>query len=123
MARPFKRVLVQSGAFLLALAAASFICDYAVLGYRIAAKKNPYGQVTVTAYFAIPLKDGRVQYEFQPPQSENCVNALYPHRGMQPCWYLSRHREKRIDVLTLLSTARRRTGACSTPGPDALPPM
>ena len=81
------------------LGAATFVADYAILRYRIATNKNPYGKVTVLVYFATPLKNGRLEYDFQQPQDQTCVNALYPHMGMQPCWYLSRHREQRVNTM------------------------
>lgn len=88
--------------FLLALGAATYVVDYVVLRYRIASQKSAFGQVMVTQYFATSLKNGHTEYDFQQPQNVTCVNALYPHMGMQPCWYLSRHREKRTDLMVLL---------------------
>lgn len=86
-------------ALLAGLGAITYVGDYAALRYRMAAKKNPFGQVTVTPYFAMALKNGRTEFQFQQPQVQTCVNALYPHMGMQPCWYLSRHRAPRTDVM------------------------
>jgi hypothetical protein len=54
----------------------------------------------VTPYFAVQLKNGDVEYEFQDPESQTCANTLYPQMGMKPCWYLQRHREQRIDIGT-----------------------
>jgi hypothetical protein len=28
---------------------------------------------------------------FDKPQSMECVNALFPHYGDTPCWYMKRH--------------------------------
>jgi hypothetical protein len=80
--------------------AVSFVGDYAVLRYRVAANKSAFGQVTVTPYFAVQLKNGNVEYDFQPPQTQDCANSLYPHLGLTPCWYLEKHREQRIDIGT-----------------------
>ena len=93
-----KRALLVLVVAIVAVAAITYVCDYAVLRYRISAQKNALGQVTVTPYFAVKLKDGKVEYDFQDPQTVTCTNSLYPHMGMQPCWYLNRHREQRINI-------------------------
>jgi len=100
-----KRALLIVVAAVVVVLMATYAGDYAVLRYRMAAQKNPFGQVTVTPYFAVKLKDGKVEYDFQDPQNVTCANSLYPHMGLQPCWYLARHREQRIDI-----------GANATPG-------
>ena len=72
--------------------------DFAVFRTRVAANGNPYGSVVVSHYYAILQKNGKTQFIFEPPQPETCVHALFPHSGMQPCWYLSRHREQRTNI-------------------------
>jgi hypothetical protein len=69
-----------------------------LLRYRVATSHAPFGQVPVTSYYAIHQKNGKVEYSFQNPQSESCVNSLFPHLGMSPCWYMRRYPEKRIDI-------------------------
>ena len=93
-----KRALLFIFLFVAGVLAITYAGDYVVLRYRVAKQKNPFGQVTVTPYYAIHLKNGNTEFDFQPPQSQTCANSLYPHLGMQPCWYLSRHREKRIEI-------------------------
>ena len=65
---------------------------------RVAAKRNPYGSVVVRRSYAVAQKNGKTQFIFEPPAPENCVNSLFPHSGMQPCWYLRRHPEQRTDI-------------------------
>jgi hypothetical protein len=43
-------------------------------------------------------KNGKTQFIFDPPGPESCVNALFPHSGMQPCWYLRRNPEQRTNI-------------------------
>src|ERR1700743_2509008 len=95
------RALLYAFLALISLAAVTYVGDYAVLRYRVAAKRNPFGQVVVTTYFASQMKNGNTEFDFQPPQPQTCANSLYPHMGMQPCWYLQRHREQRIDVMSM----------------------
>lgn len=94
-----KHAMPYVAGLIIAILVLSYAADYAILRYRVATQKNPFGQVTVSVYFATPMKDGKTEYDFQQPQAVTCVNALYPHLGMQPCWYLSRHREQRIETM------------------------
>lgn len=75
-----------------------YALDYAVLRYRIATNRNPYGTVTVRPYYAVPRKDHKTEFLFDDPHDQTCVNSLFPHFGDTPCWYLTRHTEPRIDM-------------------------
>ena len=72
--------------------------DYAVFGIRVATHRNAYGSVTVNHYYAVLQKNGKTQFIFDPPQAQTCLNALFPHAGGLPCWYLRRHPEQRTDI-------------------------
>jgi hypothetical protein len=65
---------------------------------RVAAKGNAFGSVVVSHYYAVAQKNGKTQFIFDPPQAETCVNALFPHSGSSPCWYLRRHPEQRTEI-------------------------
>jgi len=84
--------------FILGTAALSFAVDFAFFRLRVASHRSPYGSVVVTHYYAVPQKSGKTQFIFDPPLPETCVNALYPHAGMQPCWYLRGHREQHTNM-------------------------
>jgi hypothetical protein len=75
-----------------------FCADFLLFRLRVATNRNPYGSVVVSHYYAVLQKNGKTQFIFDPPAPENCVNALFPHSGMKPCWYLSRHPEQRTDI-------------------------
>lgn len=72
--------------------------DYVSVRYRIPSSRQVTGTVEVLPYTAVPLKDGKTELIFQPPQNQTCVHSLFPHLGYTPCWYLSRHRDKRTDI-------------------------
>jgi len=72
--------------------------DFTVFRIRAALNRNAYGSVTVTHYYAVLQKNGKTQFIFDPPAPEACVNALFPHLGSPPCWYLTRHPEQRTDI-------------------------
>jgi len=76
----------------------AYTVDYAVFRYRVAAHRQAFGQVTVTNYDAVQQKSGKTEFLFDPPQAETCVNALFPHDGYTPCWYLQRHTEQRTNI-------------------------
>lgn len=83
---------------LVALAAIAYVCDYLIWRYRAATNHNAYGTLTVQYYYAIGEKNGKTEYDFQPPQQETCVNSLFPHAGDSPCWYEKKHTEKVIRI-------------------------
>ena len=71
--------------------------DYLTLRHRIA-KNMGFGSVTIQRYYAVKQKDGRTEFMFTDPQSQGCVNSWFPHMGYTPCWYLNRHRSKRVNM-------------------------
>jgi len=43
---------------------------------------------------AIPDKGNKIEYQIdavQPEEDVPCARTLFPHRGLNPCWYVSRH--------------------------------
>ena len=82
----------------LTVTAFAYAVDYAVFRYRVAANRQPFGQITVTRYDAVLQKNGKTQLIFSPPEAQTCVRALFPRAGYTPCWYLQRHTEQRTDI-------------------------
>ncbi len=66
----------------------TFSIDLGLFHLRVMANRDPYGSVVVRRTYAVAQKNGKTQFIFDPPAPEDCVNALFPHSGMQPCWYL-----------------------------------
>ncbi len=85
-----KRVLIIAAVLLSVL----YLGDYAV----VRTSRNPFGVVQIRRYYAIPQKNGRTQFSPADPESRTCVHSLFPHMGCSPCWYVSRHTQKRIDM-------------------------
>lgn len=75
----------------------AYAADFAVFRRRVA-KGDAYGSIVVSHYYAVAQKNGKTQFIFEPPAPENCVNALFPHAGSPPCWYLRKHPEQRTDI-------------------------
>jgi hypothetical protein len=60
---------------------------------------DAFGTVQMERLYAIPQKNGKIEYEFdaqQPEVNTPCVHALFPHMGDSPCWYLQRISQKPI---------------------------
>jgi len=88
-----KRVLMIGVGLLLLL----YLGDYLVLRYRIT-RNTGLESMTIQRYYAVKQKDGTTQFMFTDPQGQSCVNSWFPHMGYAPCWYLNRHRTRRIDM-------------------------
>jgi hypothetical protein len=93
-----RRIFLGILLFTLSTAILTFVVDVGLFRLRIAANRNPYGSVVVSHYYAVLQKNGKTQFIFDPPAPETCVHALFPHLGMQPCRYLSRHPEQRTNI-------------------------
>jgi hypothetical protein len=93
-----KRFAMYTVAALVLLTVVLYAGDYAILRYRIARHKNPFGAVTVTPEYVVHEKNGKTEYDFAQPQNQTCSHSLFPQAGYQPCWYLSRHTEQQIQI-------------------------
>jgi hypothetical protein len=91
-------VIVVGFSSVLGLTLLAYAVDYFVFRYRVAANRQPFGQVTVTSYDAVQLKNGKTEFLFNPPEAQTCANALFPRRGYVPCWYLRWHTEQRTNI-------------------------
>lgn len=93
-----KRLLAITVLSVLAITLLAYVIDYALFRYRVAANRQPYGQVMVYSYDAVAQKNGKTEFIFNPPENQTCVHALFPHSGYVPCWYLQRHSEPRTNI-------------------------
>jgi len=93
-----KKILANVALASLVLAALFFLTDDFVLRIRGVTRHNELGSVTVQYYYAIPHKNGKTEFVFQPPQPQTCVHSLLPHMGYSPCWYLAKHPEQPIKI-------------------------
>ncbi len=96
--RRWKQAAIATLAALIAASALVYTVDYLAWRYKLATGHSPYGTVTVQFYYAIQEKNGKTEYDYQPPQPDTCVNSLFPHAGYSPCWYERKHTEKQIKI-------------------------
>jgi hypothetical protein len=93
-----KRILPIIVAALLALSALIYTGDYISLRFRIPNHREQFGTVTVHSYYAIEKKANKIEFDYAGTENDPCVHSIFPHFGCSPCWYLSRHTEKRINI-------------------------
>ena len=79
--------------------AAVYALDFAVAHLHIPPSRELMGSVEVRRYYAVRMKSGKTEFMFDDePATENCVNALFPQLGCDPCWYVRRYPQKRVDI-------------------------
>jgi hypothetical protein len=93
-----RRILLWGVVSAISVTVLAYGVDFVVFRIRLAKAGNAYGSVVVSHYYAVAQKNGKTQFIFDPPAPETCVNALFPHAGAQPCWYLQRHLQQRTDI-------------------------
>lgn len=79
-----------------------YLGDYLQIRYRIWRNHNPYGAVAVQILYAISEEGSpgtnKTEYTSGGAQDQTCVNALFPHFGYSPCWYLRRWPNKTVSI-------------------------
>jgi hypothetical protein len=78
-----------------------YAADYFSARYRIPGNRQALGSVQVKPLYAVRQKSGRIEYSVGDTETQTCVRSLFPHMGYTPCWYLSRHPTKRIEIMLL----------------------
>jgi hypothetical protein len=97
-------LIVKRGVIsLIVLLAVVYADDYLQVRWKMAHANSgeAFGTVQMERLYAIPQKNGKVEYEFdavQPEVTTPCVHALFPHMGETPCWYLQRNSQKPIPM-------------------------
>jgi hypothetical protein len=90
----FARYLKRIVAVLLVLLAAAWLTDY----IELRRSGTPLSTVEIKRYYAVGLKNGKTEMMYAGPESEVCVNSVFPHMGHSPCWYVRRHALKQVDL-------------------------
>jgi hypothetical protein len=84
-----KRLALIATASVIAFAAILYLGDSLVLHFRA----NRYDAVAIQRYYAIAQKTGHIELQYDHTFTEQCTRSMFPHAGLQPCWYLRRHAE------------------------------
>jgi hypothetical protein len=92
------KVFKQVALITVCLLALVYAGDYASIRIPIPKGRAAYGTVVVRPYYDVGLKSGKSDFYFLDPQDQTCVNALFPHLGFNPCWYVRAHTHPRISM-------------------------
>jgi hypothetical protein len=98
MLERIKRAVLAGTLTMLVLLLLVYTGDYVALRFQISRGRPQFGQISVDTLWAIHQKNGKTTYQVGQPEISPCVHSLFPHYGHDPCWYVSRHTEKRIDI-------------------------
>lgn len=82
---------------LIAVVILAYVGEDLWLRWNIRSGHQPFDSMTVTRYYAIHKKSGKIEYDSDQPVAESCVNSVFPHFDLTPCWYLRRNRHPVID--------------------------
>jgi hypothetical protein len=74
-----------------------YVGDYLSVRFRIP-NREPLTDVSITVYYAVGLKGSKVEYMPGDPETETCVHSLFPQEGYRPCWYVTRHATKWVEI-------------------------
>ena len=85
--RRFRKILLWGCLALAALA----VMVYAADDISTRLRGRPTEQMKVGRYYAAMNRWHQIEYSVGTPTMETCVDALLPHFGYTPCWYLRRH--------------------------------
>jgi hypothetical protein len=85
--RTFLKILLWGCVGLVGLAAFVYAADD--LWARL--RGRPVEQMKVDRYYTALNHWNQVEYSLGTPITQTCVDAMLPHFGYVPCWYLRRH--------------------------------
>jgi hypothetical protein len=67
------------------------VLSYGIDDLRAHLSKDEFNTVRVDQVYAVTNRWNVVEYSIGDPKHERCVNALFPHFGSAPCWYVNSH--------------------------------
>lgn len=86
------KIVLRACVALASLAAIVYAADDLFARYR----GRPVEQIKVGRLYAAMNHFNEIEYSVGTPVMETCVDALMPHFGYVPCWYLRRHTLQQI---------------------------
>ena len=83
---------------LVVIAGVIYAVDFALLRYRMATNRSPFGSVTRNVYYSVKLKSGKTEFSYGGQQDFECPNTLLPQYREKPCWLARRQKDQQIDI-------------------------
>ena len=79
-------------------AALAVLAALTYLGDDLYARRRgiPTDTLRVDRFYAARNRWNEIEYSLGTPAEETCIEALLPHFGYLPCWYLRRHTIRQI---------------------------
>ena len=80
---------------------AALICLYAgdFVSLKLQIPQRPQTRdIPINPLLAVPEKGGKTEFILAAPQIQTCSTSLFPQLGYQPCWYVMRHKDPRVDI-------------------------
>lgn len=90
--RSYRKILLRGCVALIGFTAVVYAADD--IWARV--RGRPVEQVKVDRIYAAMNRWNEVEYSVGGVIMETCVDALAPHFGYKPCWYLKRHTLEQI---------------------------
>ena len=84
-----RRILKISLLSLLGALVLAYALDSASIAFP--GSRQLYEDIRVDQVYTDTNKWNQLEYSRGATTTERCVNALFPHGGNQPCWYLKKH--------------------------------
>lgn len=75
-----------------------YVADDLSARFGIPGHRPTFGTVQVNRQLDVPQKNKKTEFYFDPPEDQACVNAILPHFGVAPCWYLNRHKNIQVKM-------------------------
>jgi hypothetical protein len=90
----------------LVLSCTIWLADEISFQYKVHSSNSSgiFATVDMQRMLAIQMKGGKIEYTMdrtQTAQFEPCVYSLFPHAGLEPCWYLLRQSHKPVPLIIL----------------------
>lgn len=92
--RASAKILLKAGAVLLGVALFAYLADDIWSRMR----GRPVEQMKVDRYYSMLDRWNQIEYSPGTPINQTCVDALMPHLGYVPCWYLRRHTLQQVKI-------------------------
>jgi hypothetical protein len=83
---------------LVVLVALVYAGDYLSIHVPIPPGRERFGTMQVKPFYAVPLKNGKLEYMYQDAQTETCSHSLFPQYGHTPCWRESGKPDKQLKL-------------------------
>ncbi len=92
-----QRVVNRAALLLGAALVLAYAADAAWVAARTHDNRPPTRTVQVHLLLKVPQKGNRIEFISGGTRAVPCLESLFPHSGLTPCWYAERHTRREID--------------------------